>query len=1000
MLTTSGGQSDQGYGSKDELIKDDAEIHVPEGQVSGDLITKTKVQTEEGCDVSAVVVKSSQPSAEPQSPTDPPAWGSSIVKVPSGIFDVKGRKNSTGSTSNVLFSTQDPIEDAVFGEVANLKKNGERGEKRQKHFPERSCSFSSESRAGMLLKKSSLDLNSSEVAIMMGADAKILTAALRSPKTSPLHVARTHSFESVSCHPADTRTRVSESTWDSEHRSLSVLEMLEESQELLEPVVDENVAKTTMTKDTCDSLQQDSNQSRDLKGGSKDLVNKRGSLYGVAKAVEREDVETGLDPLSLLATECVGEKTDSEEKLLSPVIARNLADEIESYMNLKSPLGSKSSSMELHGEGNREPGTTTAFIHPLERRSSLPLDHGSSAQESPESEKSSPAVSRSKTFTGRFKQQTPSRGRKGQSTLSALMRSSPHGSLGSVVNSLSGLKLDNILSGPKMDVLKSGMKQAATVASKMWVAVASAYSYSDDEEETKRDYSFPAGLEDHILGENISPNTSISGLVPSELTQSNTSLGSSSSSGDVGKLHYSPGELPFPRGIKGQDFEKSDHGSSQNTSMSSIYQNCAIEVLMSSCSQCRACGALVYDEEIMAGWTADDSNLNTTCPFCKSNFLPLLNIEFKDLRGSASFFLKPSTSGDSLQSGSIPLASETLEHKPISSSAEPDLINLMDLPKPNQTITEEASSAVESSDEIIEASGDVQTVKISPVPNSLSKRNVPLTRSHSVGGPLQNMDFSQRPFHGISTVSLPNSLQEVVDPLGKRPNPPPVSVPYLSPLVLRKELESLLENEGDQVIHTSSFINQHPIIFWNLVWYFRRLDLPSNLPGLILTSEHCNGGVQLPLSSLSQDSKLVYIQLLWDNINLHQEPGEPLYVSWRNFNSEKKLSLLSEEQQATSTLVETIRQSIQHNDVLKPINLLSQQMKADMKRQRSLYREILFLSLVSLGRENIDIEAFDNEYGLAYNNLSSEILEKLQKIDAPPSVSVEWCRKCFGAPLI
>ena len=44
------------------------------------------------------MVKSSQPSAEPQSPTDPPAWGSSIVKVPSGIFDVKGRKNSTGES--------------------------------------------------------------------------------------------------------------------------------------------------------------------------------------------------------------------------------------------------------------------------------------------------------------------------------------------------------------------------------------------------------------------------------------------------------------------------------------------------------------------------------------------------------------------------------------------------------------------------------------------------------------------------------------------------------------------------------------------------------------------------------------------------------------------------------------------------------------------------------------------------------------------------------------
>lgn len=94
----------------------------------------------------------------------------------------------------------------------------------------------------------------------MGADAKILTA-LTSPKTSPLHNARAHSFGSISCHPADTRT-VLESTWDSEHR-LTALEMLEESQELMEPGVDENVAKATVTKDTY-SLQNDSDQSRDL----------------------------------------------------------------------------------------------------------------------------------------------------------------------------------------------------------------------------------------------------------------------------------------------------------------------------------------------------------------------------------------------------------------------------------------------------------------------------------------------------------------------------------------------------------------------------------------------------------------------------------------------------------------------------------------------------------------------------------------------------------------
>uniref|UniRef100_A0A9J7Z3S6 DENN/MADD domain containing 4A n=1 Tax=Cyprinus carpio carpio TaxID=630221 RepID=A0A9J7Z3S6_CYPCA len=52
---------------------------------------------------------------------------------------------------------------------------------------------------------------------------------------------------------------------------------------------------------------------------------------------------------------------------------------------------------------------------------------------------------------------------------------------------------------------------------------------------------------------------------------------------------------------------------------------------MSSCSRCNTCESLVYDEEIMAGWTADDSNLNSTCPFCGSPFLPLLNVDIRNL---------------------------------------------------------------------------------------------------------------------------------------------------------------------------------------------------------------------------------------------------------------------------------------------------------------------------------------------------------------------------------
>ena len=63
-----------------------------------------------------------------------------------------------------------------------------------------------------------------------------------------------------------------------------------------------------------------------------------------------------------------------------------------------------------------------------------------------------------------------------------------------------------------------------------------------------------------------------------------------------------------------------------------------------------------------------------------------------------------------------------------------------------------------------------------------------------------------------------------------------MTVAYLSPLVLRKELESLLENEGESVLAQALLLDSHSIIFWNLVWYFQRLGLPSNLLQLVRTS--------------------------------------------------------------------------------------------------------------------------------------------------------------------
>lgn len=37
----------------------------------------------------------------------------------------------------------------------------------------------------------------------------------------------------------------------------------------------------------------------------------------------------------------------------------------------------------------------------------------------------------------------------------------------------------------------------------------------------------------------------------------------------------------------------------------------AMKLILTTCSKCHNCGGILYDEEIMAGWSPEDSNLNT-----------------------------------------------------------------------------------------------------------------------------------------------------------------------------------------------------------------------------------------------------------------------------------------------------------------------------------------------------------------------------------------------------
>lgn len=127
-----------------------------------------------------------------------------------------------------------------------------------------------------------------------------------------------------------------------------------------------------------------------------------------------------------------------------------------------------------------------------------------------------------------------------------------------------------------------------------------------------------------------------------------------------------------------------------------------VEIQLSTCSPCHNCTEMMMDKDIMAGWSAEDSNLNTTCHKCKKATVPLLSI------------------------------------------------------------------------------------------------------------------------HIISTDRTQSNEKQTNQ----------FNVPYLNPLVLRKELENILTQHGDDVLCKSQFVDGHAIIYWNLVWFMERIGVTTHLASL------------------------------------------------------------------------------------------------------------------------------------------------------------------------
>lgn len=58
------------------------------------------------------------------------------------------------------------------------------------------------------------------------------------------------------------------------------------------------------------------------------------------------------------------------------------------------------------------------------------------------------------------------------------------------------------------------------------------------------------------------------------------------------------------------------------------------------------------------------------------------------------------------------------------------------------------------------------------------------------------------------------------------------NVPYLNPLVLRKYLENILTQEGDLALLKANFVEEHKIVYWNLLWIMERIESKTHLPDL------------------------------------------------------------------------------------------------------------------------------------------------------------------------
>uniref|UniRef100_A0A8B9MQT6 DENN domain containing 4A n=1 Tax=Accipiter nisus TaxID=211598 RepID=A0A8B9MQT6_9AVES len=397
---------------------------------------------------------------------------SSNAKAASSIVRLNARNKApcflcfSESSVGLLFTSS--FEDASEAEVIKSKslrkrhKSAVEPDLREIPWEGRSRNLSGDGLVGLMINRINQEANPGEIVEKLGADAKILSSALQKsirPKTLNI---RTSSLDSK------RESLEKESSDEDAAFDCSFTDKTES------PVIFD-LEDLDAEPETSTAVKSSSEKSRRLQ---------RKSSFPV-KPVEKTDVETGFDPLSLLVAETEQQKEDDDDEddrsVSTPSARRDLAEEIVMYMNnMSSPLSSRAPSIELqkpYDDRNANKKSPTV-IQPC-RRSSLP----------PNSPRPS-SLTKSKSYHAKNEERPRDRlwSSPAYSPNSPAKEQPQDANSALTLVSSPSFNLDMLLT-PKFDVLKSSMfsagKGVAEKASK-WYSKFTMYAASSKDQNSDR----------------------------------------------------------------------------------------------------------------------------------------------------------------------------------------------------------------------------------------------------------------------------------------------------------------------------------------------------------------------------------------------------------------------------------------------------------------------------------------------------------------------------------